>query len=192
VKGELSHPPSAALWLIKWFLLIPHYIVLFFLWIAYFFVTVIAFFAILFTRHYPRDLFQFNVGIMRWSWRVVFYGYNALGTDKYPPFTLKSADYPADLEVDYPEKLSSVLVLVKWWLLAIPHYIIVAILNGGVGLISNGGLGTILALIGAIARMFSGKYPEDIFKLVVGFNRWRIRVSVYTGLMTDVYPPFCL
>jgi len=192
VKGELSHPPSAALWLIKWLLLMPHYIILFFLWIAYFFVTVIAFFAILFIRRYPRDLFQFNVGIMRWSWRVVFYGYNALGTDKYPPFTLKSADYPADLEVDYPEKLSPELVLVKWWLLAIPHYIIVAILNGGFGLLSNGGLGTILALFGAIARMFSGKYPEDIFKLVVGINLWRIRVAVYTGLMTDVYPPFCL
>jgi hypothetical protein len=192
VKGELSHPPSAALWLIKWLLLIPHYIILFFLWIAYFFVTVIAFFAILFTGRYPRDLFQFNVGIMRWAWRVVFYGYNALGTDKYPPFTLKSADYPADLEVDYPEKLSSGLVLVKWWLLAIPHYIIVVILNGGFGLLSNGGLGTILALFGAIARMFSGKYPEDIFKLVVGINLWRIRVAVYTGLMTDIYPPFCL
>jgi hypothetical protein len=94
--------------------------------------------------------------------------------------------------VDYPENLSSGLVLIKWWLLAIPHYIIVVILNGGFGLLSNGGLGTILALFGAIARMFSGKYPEDIFKLVVGINLWRIRVAAYTGLMTDIYPPFRL
>ncbi len=57
--------------------LIPHYIVLFFLWIAYFVVTVIAFFAILFTARYPRELFEFNVGVLRWTWRVGFYGYSA-------------------------------------------------------------------------------------------------------------------
>jgi hypothetical protein len=189
VTGELSLPPSPALWLVKWILLVPHYVILTFLWIACFFVTVIAFFAILFTGRYPRGLFEFNVGVMRWTWRVGFYGYNALGTDKYPPFSLKSADYPADLIVEYPEKLSSGLVLIKWWLLAIPHYIIVGVLNGGFGL-SRAGLGTILALFGAIARMFSGRYPEDIFKLVVGINRWTYRAAAYAGLMTDDYPPF--
>ena len=189
VTGELTHPPSPALWLVKWLLLIPHYIILIFLWIAFFFVTVIAFFAILFTRRYPQGLFEFNVGVMRWTWRVGFYGYNALGTDQYPPFSLKSADYPADLIVDYPEKLSQGLVLVKWWLLAIPHYIVVGILTAGSG-ISRGGLVTILALFGAIARMFSDRYPEDIFKLVVGINRWTYRVTAYAGLMTDDYPPF--
>ena len=189
VTGELTHPPSPALWLVKWLLLIPHYIILIFLWIAFFFVTVIAFFAILFTRRYPQGLFEFNVGVMRWTWRVGFYGYNALGTDQYPPFSLKSADYPADLIVDYPEKLSQGLVLIKWWLLAIPHYIVVGILTAGSG-ISRGGLVTILALFGAIARMFSDRYPEDIFKLVVGINRWTYRVTAYAGLMTDDYPPF--
>ena len=180
VTGELTHPPSPALWLVKWLLLIPHYIILIFLWIAFFFVTVIAFFAILFTRRYPQGLFEFNVGVMRWTWRVGFYGYNALGTDQYPPFSLKSADYPAELIVDYPEKLSQGLVLVKWWLLAIPHYIVVGILTAGSG-ISRGGLVTILALFGAIARMFSDRYPEDIFKLVVGINRWTYRVTAYAG-----------
>jgi hypothetical protein len=189
VTGELTHPPSPALWLIKWLLLIPHYIILSFLSIAFFFVTVIAFFAILFTRRYPQGLFEFNVGVMRWAWRVGFYGYNALGTDLYPPFSLKSADYPADLIVDYPEKLSQGLVLIKWWILAVPHYIIVGILNGGFG-VSHAGLGTILALFGAIARMFSDRYPEDIFKLVVGINRWTYRVAAYACLMTDDYPPF--
>jgi hypothetical protein len=191
VKGELSHPPSPALWLIKWLLMIPHCIILSFLWIAYFFVAVIAFFAILFTGRFPRGLFEFNVGVMRWTWRVGFYAYNALGTDKYPPFSLKSEDYPADLMVEYPEKLSPGLVLIKWWLLAIPHYIVVGILNGGFG-VTQAGLGTILALFGAIARMFSDRYPEDIFKLVVGINRWSYRVAAYAGLMTDAYPPFRL
>lgn len=191
VTGELSLPPSPALWLVKWILLIPHYVILSFLWIAYVFVTIIAFFAILFTGRYPRGLFEFNVGVMRWTWRVGFYGYKALGTDKYPPFSLKSADYPADLTVEYPEKLSQGLVLIKWWILAVPHYIVVGILNGGFG-ISNAGLSTILALFGAIARLFSDRYPEDIFKLVVGINRWSYRAAAYASLMTDAYPPFRL
>lgn len=191
ITGELSHPPSAALWLIKWLLLIPHYVILSFLWIAYFFVAIIAFFAILFSGRFPRGLFEFNAGVLRWTWRVGFYGYNALGTDKYPPFSLKSEDYPADLKVDYPEKLSPGLVLIKWWILAVPHYIVVWILNGGFG-VSHAGLGTILALFGAIARMFSNRYPEDIFKIVVGINRWSYRVAAYAGLMTDEYPPFRL
>jgi hypothetical protein len=191
VKGELSHPPSPALWLIKWLLLIPHYVILAFLWIAYIFVAAIAFFAILFTGRFPRSLFDFNVGVLRWTWRVNFYGYNVLGTDRYPPFSLYSEDYPADIKVEYPESLSRGLVLVKWWLLAIPHYLVVGVLTGGFGA-SRAGLATLLALFGAIARMFSGKYPEDLFKTVVGFNRWALRVAAYAGLMTDEYPPFRL
>jgi len=179
------------LWLIKWLLAIPHLIILAFLWVAFCVVWVIALFAILFTGKYPRDLFDFNVGVLRWSWRVGFYSYEALGTDKYPPFTLESVnDYPADLEIGYPEKLSRGLVLVKWWLLAIPHYIIVGIFQGSGE--SGGGLVFILAIFAAIALLFTGKYPEGIFKLVVGMNRWTYRVAAYASLMTDQYPPFRL
>ncbi len=200
IRGELTEPPSAGLWLIKWLLAIPHLIILAFLWVAFVVVWVIAFFAILFTGKYPRSLFDFNVGVLRWSWRVGFYSYHANGTDKYPPFTLESADdYPADLQIEYPERLSQGLVLVKWWLLAIPHLIIVSILMGGSGWTwvnwqggENIGLVVILVIIAALVLLFTGKYPKELFKLVIGMNRWSYRVCAYVALMTDKYPPFRL
>ena len=133
LTGNLDEPLSRWLWLVKWVLVIPHLFVLFFLFIAGIAATVIAFFAILFTGKYPRGLFDFNVGVMRWSWRVGFYSYQALGTDKYPPFTLKSTDYPADLTVEYPERLHRGLPLIKW-LLAFPHYLVVTVFQGDGGL----------------------------------------------------------
>jgi hypothetical protein len=193
IRGELTKPPSNALWLIKWLLAVPHYIVLAFLWIAFVVVWIIAFFNILFTGKYPKGLFDFNVGVLRWSWRVGFYSYQALATDKYPPFTLESVDdYPADLEVVYPERLSQGLVLVKWWLLAIPHYIIVGLFRGGYGGRGGGGLVSILAIIAAIILLFTGKYNKGIFDFVIGMNRWSYRLYAYVSLMTDEYPPFRL
>jgi len=193
ITGELSMPPDRGWWLIKWLLAIPHYIILAFLSIAFVVVWIIAFFNILFTGKFPRGLFDFNVGVLRWMWRVGFYSYEALGTDKYPPFTLKSVDYPADLQVEYPEKLSKGLVLVKWWLLAIPHYIVVMLFQGGgEGRSRSVGLTPILAIFAGFVLLFTGKYPESIFKLVIGMNRWSYRVCAYVALMTDQYPPFRL
>ncbi|MBA7683938.1 hypothetical protein ES703_92326 [subsurface metagenome] len=203
-KGELTVPPGSGLWLIKWLLAIPHFFILCFLWVGFVVAWVIALFAIVFTSKYPRGLFDYNVGVLRWSWRVGFYSYEVLGTDKYPPFTLKSvADYPADLEVEYPEKLSPGLALVKWWLLAIPHYIIVGIFTGGwqfregwrfyrAWKYQGSGLIFALVIIAAVILLFTGKYHKDIFRLVMGMNRWVYRVAAYAALMTDKYPPFRL
>jgi hypothetical protein len=200
VEAELDEPLSRWLWLVKWILLIPHYIVLFFLWFAFLVVSVVAFFAILFTARYPRPLFDFNVGVLRWSWRVAFYSTGAFATDRYPPFSLgREPDYPARLDIGHPERLSRGLVLVKWWLLAIPHYIVVAFFAGGGG--SGGGeeqwfwsagLITVLAFIAIIAKAFTRTYPQGLFDLIVGLNRWVLRVVAYAALMTDVYPPFRL
>ncbi len=192
IRGDLTGPVSRWLFLVKWLLLIPHVFVLAFLYIGFVVVWVVSLFGILFTGKFPRGPFDYMVGVLRWTWRVGFYGYQALGTDKYPPFTLqKRDDYPADLDVAYPERLSKGLVLVKWWLLAIPHYIIVSVLQGG-GRGGSGGLVLVVVLFVAIANLFTGKYPKELWDLAMGANRWGYRVAGYAALMTDEYPPFRL
>ena len=207
VDGSLDPSLSRGLWLVKWLLLIPHFVVLTFLWLAFVGLTVVAFFAILITGRYPRAMFDFNVGVLRWSWRVHHYGYAALGTDRYPPFTLADVPgYPAHFDVVYPERLSRGLVLVKW-LLALPHYVIVAVfVGGGIWLGTRGsgsdgawddgwgagGLVALLVLVAGIVLLFTGQYPRPVYDFVLGMDRWALRLAAYVGLMTDRYPPFRL
>jgi hypothetical protein len=204
VTGRFDRELSRGLWLVKWVLLIPHLIVLTVLVAVFPVLTVVAFFAILVTGRYPRVIFGFTTGVLRWGWRVAFYGYGANGTDRYPPFTLRDVpDYPARLEIDHPPQLSRGLVLVKWWLLALPHYLVLALLIGSGGSLVarrgaegavgfDGGLITLLVLVAVVALLFTSRYPRGIADLVVGLDRWVLRVIAYAALMTDEYPPFRL
>ena len=188
-------------WLGKWFLAIPHLFVLAFLWAATAVLTVVAGFAIVFTGTYPRSIFEFNVGVLRWTWRVEFYAFDVLATDRYPPFSLEpDPSYPADLSVEYPESLSRGLVLVKSWLLALPQLVIAAVFAGIPFWIPQdmpwsvvaGGLLGLLTLVAMLVLLVSGRYPPSLFDLIMGLNRWVYRVLAYVLLMTDEYPPFRL
>lgn len=176
--------PSRGLWLVKWALAAPHYPILIVLYLVYPLLTIVAGVAILFTGRYPRPIFDFNVGVLRWSWRVMNYRFPMNSTDRYPPFTLASRpDYPGDLEVDYPERLNKWPVLVKSWLLAIPQILI---------------CWAMLPMFHAVCYasvawlLFTGTIPRDMFDLLMGMVRWRYRVAVYVSLMRDEYPPFRL
>lgn len=203
VRGDLDPALSRWMWIVKWLLAIPHYIVLLFLHIGYAVVTVIAFFAILITGRYPQGLFDYSVGVIRWSWRVSYYAWTPAGTDRYPPFSLSADDnYPADLEVDYPPTLHRGLVLVKWWLLAIPHYLIIGGMTGASWVVATEADSAVTAMgvpllgvltgVALIGLLFAARYSAGLFDFVMGLNRWMLRVQVYSSLLRDEYPPFRL
>jgi Domain of unknown function (DUF4389) len=156
---------------------------------------------VLFSGEYPRSLFDFNVGVLRWGWRVRYYGYEVLGTDRYPPFSLgEEPDYPARLHIEYRPRRPRWLPLVAW-LFVIPHVLILAGLVGtsvalvrADNVVTNVPIGVITVgiLVVGCTLLFRGRYPEGLFDLLVGVVRWSLRVSAYLALLTDEYPPFRL
>jgi len=190
LEGQLDPPLSRWLWLVKWALLIPHFLILVFLWLGFILTTIAAFFVLLFTGRYPRGIFDFNLGVLRWTWRVAFYSYSALATDRYPPFSLgEEPGYPARLDIDYPESQRKGFPLIGWWLLGAPQYAIAGVIAGGGGGANAGVIG-ILVFVVAMLLLFKDTYRDDVFDVLMGFNRWCLRALAYAAFMTPQYPPF--
>lgn len=183
VMVSVPQPERLSRWkvLFKWWLfIIPHVVALTFLWLAMLVATLMGMLAIIVSGRYPRRLFDLVVGVNRWSFRVLTYMF--LLRDEYPPFSL-TGDHPATLEVQYPERLSRKLALTKWWLLALPHYLALYVLDKFL---------LLLALYGLVSILFTGRYPSGVFYLVRGLLCWYARVGGYMTLLTDQYPPFSL
>jgi len=182
ISFEVAYPErlSRGLIFVKWLIALPHYVIIYALNIAFEVLSVIAFFAILFTKKYPRGIFDFNVGIRRWQANVG--AYVGLLLDEYPPFSFDAGQYPLAFSVDYPEELGRFAPLYKW-LLAIPHIIVLAFLMFAV---------FFTTIVAWFAILFTGRYPESLFRFAVGVQRWNQRVSLYALFMTDEYPPFSL
>ena len=179
--GEYDERVNRFLWLIKWILLIPHIVVLWFFSLPTIATIPVSWLAVVILGRYPRFLWAYHTGLLRWGWRVGFYGYAAGNTDQYPPFSFDSRDeFPADLEIEYAETSSRLTGFFRW-ILIIPHWIIAAILTEIAG---------ILVLFALIIVLFTGRYPEGMFNIIMGMNRWIYRVQAYGWLLVDDYPPF--
>ena len=170
---------------IRAFLLIPHLIILYFLQIVAQVIYFIATFAILFTGSYPRGMFNFYVGYLRWNANV--YGYFLHLYDGYPPFSMDQQSYALTLTVDYPPSLSRILnfplfvgAFIKI-VLTIPHIIILAFLMIAA---------LVVIFIALFAVLFTGSFPPGMHTFVVGVYRWLTRVNGYVYGLTDAYPPF--
>jgi membrane protein YqaA with SNARE-associated domain len=183
VTFEVEYPERLSRWLIfvKWLLVIPHAVVLYFLQLVTGVLTFFAFFAILFTGKFPRGMFDFNVNVYRWQANVSAYA--GLLRDEYPPFSGEPGRYPVTFDVRYPERLSRWLIFVKW-LLVIPNLVVLLLL----ALVA-----AVLYVLAFFAILFGGKFPRGMFHFIVGVNRWSYRANAYGAwLMTDRYPPFSL
>ena len=182
LRYDVEYPERLSRWLIfvKWLLVIPHLLILFALGAVASVIGYIAWFAILFTKRYPRGLFDLVVNVNRWNANVG--AYTGLFRDEYPPFSWEAGQYPVTYEVDYPEQLSRWLIFVKW-LLAVPHYVVLLFVGLAAG---------VAQFIAWFAILFTKRYPRGLFDFNVGYLRWFYRVSAYTSLLRDDYPPFSL
>lgn len=165
------------------YILIPHYFLLIFIGLWGAILQFAAFWVILFTGRYPQSMFEFQVGLLKWSVRLSARLLNV--SDGYPAFGIKSTDEYTNLDIPYPEKVSRGLVLLRLFLgifyVYLPHMFI---------LYFRAIFVAILIFLAWWVVLFTGKYPDYMFDWVTGQIRWQLRVSLYMMYMTDTYPPF--
>ncbi|NEQ52305.1 MAG: DUF4389 domain-containing protein [Leptolyngbya sp. SIO3F4] len=165
------------------YIVLPHIFLLMFVGIAAQFIILIAFFAVLFTGSFPQSMFVFVEKYLRWNLRVNARLWNLC--DGYPAFGLDAEDEYVRFEVEYPEKLSRGLALLKFFLggfyCALPHVFVLMF-----RLIAN----AVLRIAAFWVVLFTGAYPESWHNFNVGTLRWVNRVNLYLLFMTDQYPPF--
>lgn len=182
LRFEIQYPEGGNrfLILVRWLLAIPHVIVLGLLGIVAGVLSLIAWFAILFTGRYPEGMFRFVVGVLRWNANINAY---ILFHDAYPPFSMAAGAYPPMLyEIEAQDTYSRGLIFVKW-LLVIPHLIVLYFLQI---------IGLFVGLAMVVAVLFTGVYPRGMFDFLVGIGRWSARANAYVYLLTDQYPPFSM
>lgn len=185
----ITTPERIARWrpFVHWLLVIPHLVILYALNILSQVVAVISWFAILFTGKLPVSLAGVQAMCLRYAERATAYGSVLL--EGYPPFSFETTDpdpqdYPGVLadfqpELDDRNRLTTFFRLI----LAIPHFVALAVLGFVAGL---------AWLVGMVAIVILGRWPEGLQHFVVGVMRWSLRVQAYTTLLTDEYPPFSL
>ncbi len=165
------------------YIILPHRFLLFFVSLWAMILQVIAFWSILFTGKYPKSLFDFQLGLARWNLRLNARIYNI--SDGYPAFGINGTDEYTSLEVEYPERVSRSLMLVRflfgWLYVYVPHFFI---------LIFRSIFVNILVFFSWFAVLITAKYPQEFHNWVTGQLRWTTRVGLYMSYMTDVYPAF--
>lgn len=185
-QSRVTNFPLGIGTLIRFILLIPHLIILYFFQIAAQVVYLIATVVILFTGRYPEGMLRFYVGYLRWYTNV--YAYFSHLYDGYPPFSTEQQAYPLRLEVDSPASSSRLLnfpllgLFIKL-ILCIPHYVIIFFLIL---------IAFLIVFLAQFAILFTGSFPAGMHSFVVGVHRWSLRVNCYLYALTDRYPPFSL
>ncbi len=162
---------------------IPHLVLLLFLNIWSAILGFVTFWVVLFTAHFPKSIFEYQVDLIRWTTRVQATLANLI--DGYPAFGLKAVSASVTVDVDFPDRVSRGLVILRVLFgsiyVGIPHGICLLIRY----------VGTIVVMfIAWWAVLFTGKYPERWHGFVVGTYRWALRITLYLGYFTDQYPPF--
>ena len=196
VEGSLVEPVSRWLWLVKWVLVIPHAVCLVFLWVVFVLTSLVAFVVVLFTGRYPRGIFDFNVGVLRWTWRVALL---LVRGARNGPISTVHPEGRSDLSGPDRDRLSggpaAGIAPARLVAAGIPQYAIAGIFAGAGGVGWTGawlGLIGLLVIVAALVVLVRGTYPGEIFDLVVGLNRWVLRVVAYAAFLTPHYPPFRL